>query len=122
MLPSILGQPEKQKKHKYLYWELYESSAPNCAVRFDKWKGVVRDTRKGLNVELYDVTADQGESENLASKHPEVVDKIKQMMQEAHVPNPFWDKSNKPFFNAKAACDATGVTPAPKKSKGKKKK
>ena len=120
MLPTLLGEDSRQKKHKYLYWELYESNKPNCAIRFEKWKGVVQDTRKGLNIELYDVKADQREVKNLAKQHPEVVSQISKMMKEAHVPNPFWDKANKPLFDANAARKATGLKEV-KKGKGKNK-
>jgi len=109
MLPTLLGKPEAQKKHSHLYWELYESNKPNCAVRYDNWKGVVLDTRKGLKIELYDLSTDQGELKNVAKKHPAVVSKIEQMMRDSHIPNPFWDKANKPLFNAQAAKAATGL-------------
>jgi arylsulfatase A len=122
MLPSLLGKSENQKKHKYLYWELYEGGKPNCAIRFGKWKGVVLDTRKGFDIELYDITSDQAEGKNLASKYPEVVSDIRKMMQDAHTPSPFWDKSNKPLYNAKAASEANGVKPMVKSPKGKNKK
>ena len=52
MLPTLLGHDAKQKKHDFLYWELYEGR-PNSAVRFGKWKAVVKDRRKGLDLELY---------------------------------------------------------------------
>ena len=121
MLPTLLGKKDQQKQHKYLYWELYESNKPNCAIRFGKWKGVVLDRRKGLNIELYDMSSDQGESKNLAAQYPEVVDEIRKMMVEAHVKSPYWDKDFKPLYNAKAACEDTGVKPMPRqKSKNKK--
>ena len=109
MLPTLLGKPEAQKKHSHLYWELYESNKPNCAVRYDKWKGVVLDTRKGLKIELYDLSTDQGELKNVAKNHPAIVSKIEQMMRDSHIPNPFWDKANKPLFNAQAAKAANGL-------------
>lgn len=110
MLPTLLGKAKKQKQHKMLYWELYEGK-PNCAVRYGKWKAVVLDRRKGLTIELFDVIADEGEQNNLAQQHPEVVEEIHQMMQDAHVKNPFWDKDFSPLYNADAACEATGVEP-----------
>jgi arylsulfatase A-like enzyme len=109
MLPTLLDKLEAQKKHSHLYWELYESNKPNCAVRYDKWKGVVLDTRKGLKIELYDLSTDQGELKNVAKNHPAIVSKIEQMMRDSHIPNPFWDKLNKPLFNAHAAKTATGL-------------
>ena len=122
MLPTLLGKKDKQKQHKYLYWELYEGGKPNCAIRFGKWKGVVQDTRKGLKVELYDINADQGEGNNQASQYPEVVERIRKMMLEAHVKSPYWDKNNKPLYNAQAACADTGVEYTPKQKKSKNKK
>ena len=122
MLPTLLGKKDKQKQHTYLYWELYEGGKPNCAIRFGKWKGVVQDTRKGLKVELYDINADQGEGNNQASQYPEVVERIRKMMLEAHVKSPYWDKNNKPLYNAQAACADTGVEYTPKQKKSKNKK
>lgn len=110
MLPTLLGQPKKQKKHKFLYWELYEGK-PNCAIRYGKWKAVVLDRREGLNIELYDVKADQSEQKNVAQQYPEVVNEIRTMMKEAHIKNLFWDKDNSPLFNADAACKVNSVEP-----------
>ena len=121
MLPTLLGKDDQQQKHKYLYWELYEGS-PNQAVRMGKWKGVVADRRKGMKIELYDMTTDQGEKSNVAAANPEVVDEIRKALLEAHTPSPYWAKDNKPLFNAKAACDVNGVKPMPKKQKKPKKK
>ncbi|MBX2874017.1 MAG: arylsulfatase [Saprospiraceae bacterium] len=113
MLPTLLGKPLKQKKHEFLYWELYEGK-PNCAIRYGKWKAVVLDRREGFNIELYDVKADQSEQENVAHLHPKIVEEIRTMMKDAHIKNPFWDKENLPLFNADAACEATGVEPETK--------
>lgn len=121
MLSALLGKETQQKKHKYLYWELYEG-LPNQAVRMGKWKGVVADRRKGMKIELYDITKDQGEQSDVASEHPEVVDQIRKALIEAHVPNPYWAKDNKPLFNARAACDVNGVKPRPRKKKKNTKK
>ncbi|WP_281613080.1 arylsulfatase [Flammeovirga sp. SubArs3] len=108
MLPTLLGKDKKQKQHKYLYWELYEGK-PNCAVRYGKWKAVVTDRRKGLNIELYDVKADEGEGKNVATEYPDVVKEIALMMKDAHIKSPYWDKDFKPLFNAAAACEFNGV-------------
>jgi len=119
MLPTLLGQPEKQRQHEYLYWELYEGR-PNCGVRMGKWKGIVLDRRKGMDVELYDLESDEMEQVNVAAQHPEIVQQIRNAMQESHQPSPFWDKANKPLFNGRAACERNGVTFVPRKPKGKK--
>lgn len=117
-LPTLLGKDRKQKKHEYLYWEIYEG-VPRCAVRYKQWKGVVLDMRKGMNVLLFDVNDDEGEKKDVAAQHPDVVKKIKKIMAEAHTPNPYYDKDNKPLFNLKKACEDNGV-PVPGKNKKKK--
>lgn len=43
----------------------------NCAVRTNRWRFV-------NNAELYDITADPGETKNVAASHPEVVAQIRQ--------------------------------------------
>jgi arylsulfatase A len=111
MLPTLRGQPEKQPRHDYLYWELYESNRPNCAVRMGKWKGIVPDRRKGMHIELYDLSQDEFEQVDVAGQFPEVVERIRQAMLEAHEPNLFWDKHNDPLFDYKAACRLNGVEP-----------
>lgn len=63
------------------------------AVWMDKWKGIRQKMiRKGKNhdplkIELYDLSVDESETEDLASKHPDIVDKIKKMMTDLHVPS-----------------------------------
>ncbi|WP_136060783.1 sulfatase-like hydrolase/transferase [Pontiella sulfatireligans] len=108
MLPSLLGRPQPQK-HDYLYWELYER-VPNQGVRMGKWKGVVVDRRKGQKIELYDLTADEGEQKDLANEYPEVVERIRQAMNDSHEPSPLWDKSFPDrMFNVDAARNASGI-------------
>lgn len=111
MLPELRGQPTKQAKHDYLYWELYEAGRPNCAVRMGKWKGIVLDRREGLNIELYDLSLDEFEQDDVSAQFPEVVDRIRRAMLEAHEPNLFWDMNNDPLFNYEAACRLNGVEP-----------
>lgn len=122
MLPTLLGEYEKQKQHEYLYWEIYESNIPRCAVKYKNWKGVVADMRKGLNIELYDMENDESETSDLSGKYPEIVEKIKGFMIEAHSPNKYWDKENTPLFNIKLACEDNGITYINKKENNNKKK
>ena len=67
MLPTFFGQRQKQKKHKYLYWELRGQQA----VRMGKWKALrLKPDRK---IALYDLDKDIGESHDVAGEHPDVV-------------------------------------------------
>ena len=87
-----------------------------------QWKAVVKDRRKGLDLELYDIEKDEAEQFDLSRQHPEVTVKIQNMMQKAHVKNPFWDKSFSPLFNTEAAAELNGVKPDPNRFYNRKKK
>ena len=85
-LPELLG--ERQQDHDYLYWEFHEQGGKQ-AVRLGNWKGVRVDLEADPNapLELYDLAADPEERRDVASDHPEIVERIVTMMQEAHVPS-----------------------------------
>ena len=85
-MPELLGK--KQAKHEYLFWEFHEQGG-KMAVRMDNWKAVKRDinkTPRGLT-ELYDLSVDEGETNDLAASNPEIVKKMEQFMIEAHSPS-----------------------------------
>ena len=90
-LPELLG--EKQKKHEFLYWE-YPEYGGQIGVRMGKWKAVCRNMRKKNNFtfELYDLETDLGETNDVAAEHPEIIEKIKQIVKEQHTKsaNPNW--------------------------------
>lgn len=88
-VPTLLGDDDRQQNHRYLYWEFYRGrSGMKQAVRMGPWKGM----RNAVDapVELYDVTKDIGEAENVAADHADVVKRIETAMQEAHVPSEIW--------------------------------
>lgn len=78
MLPTLLGQPEKQKEHDYLYWEFNERQGPVQAVRSGDWKVVKRYKKKP---ELYNIVNDLGEKKNLWDKHPEIAKRLMNYLQ-----------------------------------------
>jgi arylsulfatase len=67
MLSALLGKPRKQKKHKYLYWELRGQQA----IRMGKWKALRPKPDK--KIELYDLNEDISESHDVAGEYPNVV-------------------------------------------------
>lgn len=84
-LPTLLGVSDQQKKHTYLYWEFYEQNGKQ-AVRYGQWKGIrlsVKQERHGP-IELYNIVDDPGEKTDLAEKHPDIVQRIADFMEEAH--------------------------------------
>jgi len=78
-LPTLLGQNERQRKHEYLYWELHGQQA----IRVGDWKAVRR--KPGRKIELYDLSKDIGEANDLAGTHPELVAKMAEMMEKCRV-------------------------------------
>ncbi len=81
-LPTLLGDDARQKKHEYLYWK-YSGTR---AVRMGKWKAVGQPT--GSRFELYDLEADLGESKNVAADNPQIVARMKSIMETANVDSP----------------------------------
>jgi arylsulfatase A len=95
LLPTITGG-DQQKKHDWLYWEIYEGPSPfQQAVRLgDNWKGY-RTALEGP-LELYDLSNDRHEDHNVAAQHPDAVKQIEAIMAREHVTNPNWDPVVKP--------------------------
>jgi arylsulfatase A len=81
-LPTLLG--EKQAKHDYLYWES-PLKGFSTAIRRGKWKAVIPTHNKDM--ELYDLSTDLGEKNNVASKHPEIIEEMEEIIKEAHIPS-----------------------------------
>jgi len=85
-LPSLLGK--KQKQHEYLYWEFHEQGG-KIAVRMGNWKAVklnIDKTPQGVT-ELYNLSTDIGETNNIALSNPEIVKKMEEIMKQAHNPS-----------------------------------
>ena len=80
-LPTLKGQPGKQKQHKYLYWEFHKGrNLFSHALRMGKWKVYAE---KGKAIELFDLDKDPFEQNDIAADNPEVVKKAKKYMKEA---------------------------------------
>ena len=82
-LPTLLGQPD-QEQHEYLYWEFHEKGG-RIAIRKGKWKAVKYNVLKEPDapLELYDLSADMGETQNIASSHAEVVAEMEEILASA---------------------------------------
>ncbi len=90
--PTLLGHPERQRKHEFLYWE-FPGYGGQQAVRMGRWKAVRQNMlRKNnpdpLKIELYDLQTDIGESHDVASEHPDLVRKLAEIMKREHTPSP----------------------------------
>lgn len=73
MLPELTGQGE-QAKHHHLYWELGNQQA----VRMVEWKAY---RRGGGEIQLYDLSKDVGETNDVSDGNPEIVEKMKRLFE-----------------------------------------
>lgn len=84
-LPALLGRPEEQSKHEYLYCASLEGKT-SVGVRYGDWKLVryragKNDPETAADWRLYDLSADIAEKHNIAEQHPEVVNRILSLLQ-----------------------------------------
>jgi len=83
-LPELKGQ--KQKTHKYLYWEFPETGGEQ-AVRMNKWKAIRQNIKKGnLQIQLFDLETDLQELTDVSSQYPDIVKQMERIMIKEHVP------------------------------------
>ncbi len=74
ILPTLLGQGKKQKKHEYLYWELRGQQG----VRMGRWKAV--RPKPNRKIQLYDLDKDIGEQNDVAGAKPGIATKMAEIM------------------------------------------
>ncbi|MEO9020696.1 MAG: arylsulfatase [Ginsengibacter sp.] len=83
-LPTLLGKENMQKKHDFLYWEFPQYGGQQ-AVRIGKWKGIRMNILKGnMRVQLYDLTNDIQEQQDVSVQHPDIVKKMEEIMKREH--------------------------------------
>ncbi|MHC2990657.1 chloramphenicol resistance protein [Pontibacter sp. HJ8] len=82
---DMLGKKE-QKRHEALYWEFGEGGFKQ-AIRKGNWKAI-RFYKNGqpLRTELYNLSTDIGEQNNLATANPEKVKELEQVMDKMRTP------------------------------------
>ncbi len=92
VVDALMGK-EIKNPHPYWYWDY-----GHCRDRFDQavrmgdWKGI----RLGVDsdIQLYDLSKDIGEENDLSDRHPEIVPKIEKIMSEAVIPNDRYEVGN----------------------------
>ncbi len=89
LLPTLLGQPEKQAAHQHLYWEFHERGFNQAVLMDNRWKAI-RLARLDAPVELYDLANDIGEAKNLAAEQPALVARAKGLFTSARTESPDW--------------------------------
>jgi arylsulfatase A-like enzyme len=84
VLPLLQRRPAPQRD--YFYWEFHERGF-HQAARAGNWKAVRLAAK---STELYDLSKDQGETNNLAAQNPEVVARMEQIMNTARSESRHW--------------------------------
>ena len=85
-LPSLLGDTMNQKKHEYLYWEFNEGKGPIQAITKENWK-LIFFIERG-EYEMYNLTSDPGEQNNLIMEEIKMSKVLKTLMVEARTEHP----------------------------------
>ncbi|TRX59170.1 arylsulfatase [Fulvivirga sp. M361] len=100
-LPTLLGQEGEQSEHEYLYWEFHEKGG-RVAARADNWKAVKYDILRnpGAPVELYDLSKDPGEQNDLSAFHPERVTAMEEIFSAARVASPVFSFDQDTYLNS----------------------
>ena len=75
-------------RNRFLYWEAHGKKNFHQAVRHDDWKAVRLE--QGKSLELYNLSKDVGETNDVAEKYPEVVRKIEQFLKTCRTNSVHW--------------------------------
>ena len=84
MYQDILGK-ETSRDNRFMYWEFFERGYKQ-AVRYGKWKAV----KIAGKLELYDLSNDIGEQNDIATQHPEIVEQIENYLKTCRTASPYW--------------------------------
>jgi arylsulfatase A-like enzyme len=83
-LPALKG--EDKEDHEFLYWDYgHVRDRFMQAVRSGHYKGIRYITDSRSDFELFDLSDDPGETENIASHHPDMSRKMISIMEKAYV-------------------------------------
>ena len=87
ILPTLLGKSQAALKDRFLYWEFHENGFKQAA-RWGDWKAV----RNYLDdpIELYDLSKDIGETNNVAAQQSKVVARFEEHFKTARTDSPDW--------------------------------
>jgi arylsulfatase A-like enzyme len=80
IVPALLGK--QQKQHDHLYWEFHERGF-HQAIRMGNWKGIRKGRKQPL--EIYDLSKDLAERENVAAANPQIAARIEKLMASSRV-------------------------------------
>lgn len=83
MLPTLLGKPNVQKQHEYLYWERNQAHG----IRKGDMKAVItydKETKKPV-VEIFNLAKDPYEKNDLTASEPQLKNEFLEIAKSAHI-------------------------------------
>ena len=85
MVPTLLGRPLKQKKHKFLYFE-YPENGGQVAIRYGDWKAIKISLIKNPSStwQLYNLRDDPAEKNDVSSRNSGILQKVNKIVQAQH--------------------------------------
>lgn len=88
-LTSVLSGGELPNRHEPMIWE-FNGYGGIVAIRDGQWKALRRGlkSKKLQDWELYNIETDRGEKKNMASKHPEVVQRLEKVWLDSRTIQP----------------------------------
>lgn len=89
LLPTLFSQ-EGQQLHAYLYWEFHEQNGRE-ALRSGNWKLIRQPVVSETILELYDLSRDIHEDNNLAAVQPEKVKELERLLDNARTESPLFN-------------------------------
>lgn len=84
-LPLLLGRPEKQRSHDFLYWEFNQAEGPIQALLKGSWKLLIRD---GSSPELYNLDEDPSETRDRSTSDSRQMHELLSLLSQARTPSP----------------------------------
>lgn len=85
LLPTLLGKNQEPRAHLYREFPGYGGQQ---SIRVGDWKAIRQNMRRGnLNIQLYNIADDIGETNDLAGEYPDKVQEMARLMDQARTPS-----------------------------------
>lgn len=104
ILPTLMGESGKQKKHDFLYWEYKEEQA----VRMANWYAY---KNKQGELEIYDLVKNPEQDKDLSTEYPNIAKKIGDIMKREHKPSDVWPSPGETQEEFMQRMAQLGITP-----------
>ena len=101
-LPTLLGS-ENQQNHHHMYWEFHNWEGSLQAVREENYK-LVRHravNKDSIRTELYDLSNDIGEANDISAQFPEITLRLDSLAQFSRIPSSTFTFPNENQSNEK---------------------